>query len=167
VLLISFLVSACVHPPAQLADGPFVDADPVRARAPDACGQRVRWGGSIVSVEPRTSETCFEVVERPLDAVARPRDTDESGGRFIACAPGFYDPVVYEKGREITVVGVVDAPATGTIGEYEYQFARLKAERVYLWSKRSPYPPDVHVINPWGWTPYWGTFGRPYFPYWW
>ena len=107
------------------------------------------------------------MVERPLDAVARPRDTDESGGRFIACAPGFYDPVVYEKGREITVVGVVDAPATGTIGEYEYQFARLKAERVYLWSKRQPYPTDVYVINPWGWTPYWGAFGRPYFPYWW
>jgi outer membrane lipoprotein len=102
-----------------------------------------------------------------LDAVARPRDTDQSGGRFLACASGFYDPAVYEKGREITVVGLVEAPETRRIGEYEYQCARVKAEHVYLWAKRQPYPTEVYVINPWGWPPYWGAFGRPSYPYWW
>jgi outer membrane lipoprotein len=47
------------------------------------------------------------MVSLPLDARARPRIVDQTYGRFEACAPGFFDPEIYEQRREMTVVGTV------------------------------------------------------------
>src|SRR5512139_2557871 len=102
VLLLVFL-SACAKPPPPLA-GTYTEVGLREAQQGGLSGQRVRWGGVIVATTPRKQETCLEILQRPLDAQARPRYTDESDGRFLACAPGFYDPAVYANGREITIV---------------------------------------------------------------
>lgn len=145
--------SACT-PPARLR-GPVADVTPRDAQAGVGIGERVRWGGVIVSVKPGRTMTCFEILSRPLDVQARPLDTDDTDGRFIACARGFYDPEVYKEGREVTVIGTVRPPTTGEIGEYEYEYPRLDAEVVYLWpERRRDYPPPYYY-DPW-WGPYWG-----------
>jgi outer membrane lipoprotein len=161
-------LSACATPPASLS-GAFADITVAQAQRQDLVGQRVRWGGEIVSTKPEKSRTCFEVVSRPLDRAARPRRTDQSDGRFVACAAGFYDPAVYAPHRELTVVGTLEASTSGKIGEYEYRCPQVQAEHVYLWSRRhveggdyyDPWLYDPWFYNPWVAGPYWSSFWGP------
>lgn len=147
-------LAGCVRPPVPLRGmyEPLTVGD-VQANA--STGSRVRWGGSIVAVTPRADETCLEIVSHPLDGGARPLETDDTEGRFIACAPGFYDPAVYEKGREVTVVGTITGAIDGKIGERPYRFPRVDALHVHLWPKREP----TVVYRP-AYDPFW-------YPYWW
>ena len=77
---------------------------------------------------------------------------DASGGRFIACRAGFYDPAIFQVDREVTVTGVVDGFETRRIGEYDYRFPRLAADVIYLWPVRERVD-VVHepVPGPWWW----------------
>jgi outer membrane lipoprotein len=162
-LLLPIALAGCVRPPPPLVDTALAEVSVADAQAGRSAGARVRWGGTIVTVIPEADQTCFEVVSRPLDGRARPMRTDESEGRFLACAPGFYDPAVYAASRELTVVGTLGEPVTRKIGEYEYRYPQIHAERVFLWPERQPepvYPPGVY----WGWS-YWGPTWGPY--YWW
>ncbi len=156
-------LGACAKPPATLSGGPFAEISVLDAQTRDLTGQRVRWGGSIVVTTPEKDATCFEIVSRPLDGEARPRRTDESDGRFLACANGFFDPAVYAAGREVTVVGTLQTPTVRKIGEYEYRYPRVAAEHVFLWPKREPVE-AYYVSGPWPdsfWYPFWGPW-----PYW-
>ena len=105
LFLLPIAVAGCATVPKPLAVGAFAEVTPNAAQNDNLIGQRVRWGGSIANTEPGKNETCIEIVSHPLDSNARPLDTDMTWGRFIACAPDFYDPEVYAKGREVTVIG--------------------------------------------------------------
>lgn len=160
LLVLVAVVAGCARPPRQLA-GDFPPLTVAEAQRSGATGERVRWGGEIVRTTPADGQTCFEVVQKPLDGEARPRPGDETMGRFIACASGFYDPAVYGPRRDLTVVGVVDDLADGTVGESTYRFPRLRADTVWLWAPR---PARVYYADPW---PYWGgVYGGYYGPYW-
>ncbi len=159
------LLAACATP-APLK-GSYAPITPQDAAATDATGTVVRWGGRIVSVEPQAQRTCFEMLATQLQDSGRPRsDGDQVGGRFIACRAGFYDPALFEKGREVTFTGRIEGYETRKIGEYDYRFPKLAADVVYLWPERvnvvsDPYP------RYWGWgsTRGWGVgwgWGWPY-----
>lgn len=161
--LASLFLAGCVQPPAALRGSH--EAVTVRdAQSKPATGARVRWGGKIAAVSTRAEETCFEIVSHPLDAAARPRETDETEGRFVACAAGFFDPAIYEVGREVTVVGTLTESVDGKIGERPYRFPRLAAEHVHLWPKREPTVIYRPVYDPF-WYPYW--WGPRYRRGWW
>jgi outer membrane lipoprotein len=150
------MLAACARPPRPIA-GDFPPVQVSDVQRADHTGERVRWGGLIVQTRPEQNQTCFELVSLPLDARARPRLVDQTYGRFEACAPGFYDPAIYEERREVTVVGPVQDVVTGNVGAQEYRFPRVAAETVYLWPPR----PDPSLYydgaypswDPW---PYWG-----------
>src|SRR5262245_47933943 len=108
------LLAACARVPPRL-QGVFPPTTVTEAQQPGTVGERVRWGGEIVSTTPATGDTCFEIVSKPLNRNARPLDADESAGRFVACAPGFFDPTIYAPGREVTVVGTVEPPTRGKV----------------------------------------------------
>lgn len=151
--LAAILLSACATEPSVLHSGrSFSEITPGDAPTRAAPGSEVRWGGTIAAVSPGKAETCFQVVSRPLDGSARPESGDRTNGRFIACAAGFYDPVIYATGREITVVGTLQAPEKGAIGGYDYLFPKVSASTLYLWPKRDPafqYPPFWYEPGPW------------------
>lgn len=84
---------------------------------------------------------------------------DASDGRFLACRSGFYDPAVFEPGREVTFIGKIEGYETTKIGEYDYKLPKVNADVVYLW----PVVREVDVVpaypyGPWGdpWGPRWG-----------
>ena len=147
------LLAACATP--SPLKGSYAPITPEQASASDATGTIVRWGGRIVSVEPQAQRTCFEMLATRLQDSARPRSaSDETGGRFIACRSGFYDPAVFEKNREVTFTGRIEGYETRKIGEYDYRFPKLAADVVYLWPQRDRV--DV-VPAPY---PYWGWGSR-------
>ncbi|CAH1387237.1 Slp family lipoprotein [Candidatus Nitrotoga sp. M5] len=170
IFLIPIAVAGCATVPKPLAVGEFSEATPNAAQIADFVGQRIRWGGSIASTETGKNETCFEIVSHPLDSKARPLDSDMTWGRFIACESNFYDPEVYAKGREVTVVGNIQNTIVRKLGEYEYRYPQVNAETVYLWPKIVPYYGSRYPYyngyygsywyNPWG--PWNGGLGRLY-----
>ena len=159
LFFVATLTAGCaLHGPLGPADGPGI-AD-ARAEPGALRGSRVHWGGRIARVENRADVSLVEVVEQPLSASGRPRQTDQSGGRFIALIDGFIDPVIYAVGKPISMVGTLLEPLDGKIGDYPYRFAQLRTERHQLWQERRP----VRVIYRYEAWP-WGLYPYPRWPY--
>lgn len=152
--LASVLLAACSTVPQPL-QGEFNQITPREAVELDSTGALVRWGGRIVQVEPKENRTCFEMISTRLNANGRPYwATDDTGGRFIACRAGFYDPAVFEKNREVSFTGRIDGYENRRIGGYDYRFPRVAADVVYLWPIRE----RVNVVTrpmPWPWWGWW------------
>ncbi len=141
------LLAACASQPAPL-QGAFTDLTPHQAAETDVTGAYVRWGGIVVQVEPQANATCFEMMSTRLNASGRPNwARDDSTGRFIACRAGFYDPAIFERGREVTFTGRIGGYENRRIGEYDYRFPKVDAEVIYLWPKYTV----VTAPSPWPW----------------
>jgi len=155
IIVIAIGLGGCASVPPQLTGSGFADVTPQQAAGQKARGERVRWGGEIIKVEPKPDSTCFEVLSRELYPDARPSRHDGSGGRFIACGKGFYDPAVYAKGRDLTVVGELAGTEQHQVGDYNYTYARVDADNVYLWPHREP-----AYVEPWPtyYDPFWGPW---------
>lgn len=148
------VLAACASAPQPL-QGEFNPITPRDAAIGDSTGASVRWGGRIVNVEPQANRTCFEMISTSLGSSGRPYwGSDDTGGRFIACRTGFYDPAIFEKNREVTFIGRVAGYENRRIGEYDYRFPRVEADIVYLWPIRE----TVDVVQypaPWPWWGWW------------
>lgn len=157
VMVIILLGGCASTPPAPLRE----DSAPVtqqQAQDQNLVGQHIRWGGEIIETTPGKDTTCFELLGHPLDQGARPIIGGLAQGRFIACAPGFYDPAVYVKGRELTVVGTLNETIAGKIGGYDYRYPHVQVEQLYLWHER----PEAYPS-----PPYYGPFYDPFYdPFW-
>lgn len=159
MLFAAMALGACATAPKPL-QGEFAQSHPQDA-APG--GSLVRWGGEIITVEPKPDATCFQILARDLYPSARPRSGDTSRGRFLACRQGFYDPAVFTVGRDVTVVGALAGSETRRIGEFDYPLPRVDANVVYLWPERPLYDSHYyHRPDPffypgfWGWGGYYG-----------
>jgi outer membrane lipoprotein len=157
LLFVVLALTACATVPKELqVGGPFAPVTPRGAQTGNHDGERVRWGGVIIQTTTQSDQTCFEVMGLSLDGGnAQPQANDQSQGRFIACAKGFYEPTLYAAGREVTFTGRIDGTEKQKVGEYDYRFPRLIVDAVHLWPKRS------NVI----YVPYYDPFWDPFWPY--
>jgi outer membrane lipoprotein len=103
-------------------------------------GRLVILGGIIVSSRNAVEGTYLEVLERPLDSLGRPKDTDISRGRFIILYEGYLDSAVYSKGREVTVAGEVMGKMVRPLGEMEYPYPLIKSKELHLFEPRRGLP---------------------------
>ncbi|MEO6064874.1 MAG: Slp family lipoprotein [Lysobacterales bacterium] len=158
--LLPLALIGCATAPRPL-QGEFTQVRPLDAARAD--GAKVRWGGSIIAVEPRAGETCFEVLGRELGSSARPRPTDTSDGRFLACRSGFYDPAVFKAGRDITVVGALAGTEVRKVGEFDYSYPRVTASALYLWPERSEVIVEHRASPFFFYSPFWYGYSRPIF----
>jgi len=133
-ILAGLSFSACTTIPEQLK-GEYTTLKPENATEKDI-GTPVRWGGVVLETRPEANYTCFEILSKQLQKSMRPGVSDQSGGRFIACKSGFYDPEVFDKGREVTATGKLIHIDTRKIGEYDYHFPVLDIEFMSLWPER-------------------------------
>lgn len=148
------VLAACVSQPQPL-QGVFAQISPQDAVASDRTGAVVRWGGRVVEVEPQSNRTCFQMISTRLGGTGRPMaSSDDTGGRFIACRTGFYDPALFQPNREVTFTGRISGYESRKIGEYDYRFPLVDADVVYLWPIRE----RVDVVQypaPWPWWGWW------------
>ncbi len=97
-------------------------------------GKWVLLAGIIVrSRIEKDGSTTIEIAQKPADSDGRPLQTDETGGRFIAVSKQFLDPVVYQGGREISIVGEVMGDMYRQLGDMEYRYPLLEVEALHLW----------------------------------
>ena len=180
ILLVAVLGAGCAsNVPVNIrnepADNPVLPAVAQDARA--FVGRAVRWGGMVISVDNKASETVIEVLAQDLDAFGRPIESDRSPGRFLAEVQGFLDPQIYRKDRAVTVYGSIAPSVVRNVGEKPYTYAVVKAAQVYLWADYSPYQ-DPWYRDPFcdpfygpgpyyrpGMWPYYDPFWGPFPPY--
>jgi outer membrane lipoprotein len=152
-LSVIFLV-ACASIPEQVSNAPenSPTVAAVRTNGERFKGARVRWGGTIANVENRKSQTVIEIVSRHFQDHARPLETDQSQGRFLARFEGFLDPAIYSKGRDVTVVGTLNGQQTRTIDGYQYRYPMVDVESYDLWRPlpENRFAPDFYSYPPVG-----------------
>ena len=141
---LSLILSACSTIPEQVRiadEQALVSYAEVKLDQSAKQAATARWGGVIAKVENQKEYTVLEVVNFKLTHSAKPITANESQGRFKVFYKGLLDPVIYQKGKSVTAVGVIAAPESGKIGELEYQFPVLMATGIYLWKET----PQVNV----------------------
>jgi len=162
---VTLLFFACTTIPEQL-QGTYFEISPARVE-PSVYGSSVLWGGVIIDAKNKENHTCFEILSREMDKYMRPRVEDRTSGRFIACKPGFYDPEVFAKGREVTITGTIRNIEARQIDEFSYRYPVLDIDELVLWEIRQ----EVLVYNnydPFYYPYYWGYgfgYGYPYHRY--
>ncbi len=122
-----------------------------------------RWSGVIAKIQNNPSDTRLEVVYFDSNSNGRPKVGDETAGRFVAYVKGFLDPMVYQAGKSVTVLGQLTQPEAGKVDKYQYVYPVIQQATLYLWPKQQE--TRVDVIEPWPlWRspyPYWG-YGPQY-----
>lgn len=131
-------------------------------------GAKARWGGKIVSVENKKDVSEIEVIYFPTNSVGRPKLGEASLGRFKAVVNGFVDPLVFESGRSITILGEVGNFTTDLIGEQEYQYPTIDAAGYHMWKEVSETEVETVTYASFGIHPRFGRFyySRWYDPFW-
>lgn len=162
-LFLPLALSACAT--MSPVAGNFPPITPHQAQSGAENGKLVRWGGELIQAEPEAQQTCFTVLGFPLNSEGRPVLGRQAAdvGRFLACAPGFYDPTLYAAGREVTFIGTIQGIVVKKVGGFEYPYPRLSASQVYLWPVPEPEARMSTVVVSggwgWGWPGYYGPFG--------
>jgi len=137
VLVTAAAITGCapaISRDLRLAADPKTGISEVTANPDSYRGSFVLWSGIIVETRTFSDHSVIEVLEKPADTLGRPRDVDISEGRFLAKKEGFLDPVVYSKGREVSIAGMVEGVEVSPIGEYDYTYPVISAQEIYLWS---------------------------------
>ncbi len=156
--LLLALTAGCASKPSSISLAEVDDVTLTQVRNDYAAYQDslVRWGGVVTEVENRADETWIFLVSRALKNDEKPIIDGQSEGRFIASFSGFIDPLVYKRGRPLTVIGVVEGNTVLPIGEYEYNFPIVTVRDSHLWAdpakERVYYPPpywyyDMHYYH--------------------
>src|SRR5690606_8637960 len=96
-----------------------------------------------------------EILSKRLQSSMRPTSSDQTQGRFVACRPGFYDPEVFKKGREVTTTGNLIHIDVRKVGEYDYHFPVVDIDFLTLW----PEPVERNYYD------YYGAYAPYYWRY--
>jgi len=140
--------------------------------APDAYrGKLYILGGLIVGTRLVEKGSEIEALAVPVDSLGYPEDLGRASGRFLAFYPrakGLLDPIVFRKGREITMAGEFVEVRKGKIDEMEYVYPVFEIREIYLWDERRdvywPVYPYAYYNDPFYYrSPFlYDAWGRPY-----
>ncbi len=118
-------------------------------------------GGLIFETKLTEKGSQVEALFVPVNSYGYLKSGAYREGRFLAVYPkskGILDPLIYKKGREITLAGEFIEARKSKIDEMEYVFPVFEIREVYLWDERRDY------YGP-GYYPYYYPYYRSY-PYW-
>lgn len=153
--LVLVLTGCATYPTAvQVENEALLVSFEAAQKTADVQGQ-ARWSGVIADVTNLRSATRLEIVYFPASHGGRPKVSDKSLGRFVAYVPNFLDPLVYAKGKEVTVLGTVAAAEQGQVGQYQLLMPTLQQAVVHLWAPKQ----ERIEVDP---IMYWDPFYAPY-----
>lgn len=166
VAALVLIMSACttVQPfPVPAANPPLAS---VRDNLTAHQNQHVVWGGTILSIDVKQTQSLVSILAKPLDNNGQPIQSDKSDGRFLARFSGFRDPAVFAVGRSLTIAGTVQGGETLKIGEYDYLYPVVEVADYRLWSipvTRSYDDYDHWWYDPWyPWYPWYPGYYPSY-----
>lgn len=138
------------------------------------------FGGMIVDTKLVETGSQVEALFVPVDRYGNLKDTSQYQGRLIAHYPrskGLLDPLIFRRGREITVAAYFVEVRKGKIDDIEYVYPVFEIDQIYLWEEyRSdpyfwppysyyyPYPYPYYPGYPLWYDPWWRPYPGPYRP---
>lgn len=149
------------HRAIAIRDVPFRT---VKADIGNYTGSMFIWGGFIAAVRNTEEGTYLEVVQNPIDKYGYVLDTDVSGGRFLALSEEDLDPLIYERGRVLTIAGELKGDKKVKIRkDKDYVYPVLEIIELNLWKEDPIFYYDYIWWNYWPDCRMWGCY--PYGPY--
>jgi len=136
----------------------------VRANVDQYAEKTFIFGGVIADTVSIEDGSELEVVQMPLDEWGYITRHDKSEGRFIVATKNHLDPLVFSKGREVTIAGVLAGMRTQKLGKRDYNYPLFRAKEIHLLAQplyRDPYFGYGPFSYPY---PYYG-YGLPYYTY--
>jgi outer membrane lipoprotein len=108
-------------------------------------GEVVLLGGRIIENKPSPGGSELLVLHLPTDGQGRPKDDDQSQGRYLIQSEQFLDPAIYEEDARLSVVGKLVGSEVRPIGSLDYVYPKLEAIEVKLWPETSYTYPRFHI----------------------
>ncbi len=148
----------------------------IRSHPDDYKGRLFILGGIIVNSKLTEQGTQIEALYAPVDSRGYLRELRHLEGRFLAVYPrshGFLDPLIYKKGREVTLAGDFIEVRKAKLDEVDYAYPVFEIRQIYLWEEQQDYYYPYYTYPyypyyPYGWYdpwwrpyPYWGPAGPP------
>ena len=127
---------------------------------PDACiGKTVLISGIILGSKNTKEGTLIEILQKTANMEGRPKDVDESDGRFLALYNGYLDVAIYSRGREVVFAGEVKGKRILPLDEIEYTYPLISIKEIHLFKAQKEtfyaYPYPHWYYPPWYYYPYW------------
>ncbi len=109
-------------------------------------GKAVRWGGVVAEVSNGANQAEMTLVQFPLTRYGIPITTGNSAGRFIVQTDGFLDPLIYEKGALVTVLGNISGEQTRKVDQKSLRMPVVTMTDNQVWpqqysDRKRPYNP--------------------------
>ena len=122
---------------------------------PDAHkGKTILISGIILGSRNTKEGTLIEILQKPADIGGRPKDVDDSDGRFLALYDGYLDVAIYNQGREAVVAGEVMEKRTLPLGEIEYTYPLISMKEIHLFKVRKEGRFHFYPYPHWWYHPY-------------
>jgi len=132
-------------------------------------------GGLIYETKLLEQGSQIEAIFVPVDSYGYLKAETHREGRFLATYPkskGILDPLIYKRGREITLAGEFIGLRKGKIDEMEYVYPVFDIKEIYLWREERdyygyyyPYYYPYYGPYPYWYDPWWGRpYSGPYLP---
>lgn len=123
---------------------------------PDAYKGKIVLLSGVISGSKNTKEgTLIEILQKPADMEGRPKDVDESDGRFLALYDGYLDTAIYNRGREALVAGEVKGKRTLPLDEIEYHYPLIMIREIHLFRPKKQERFHAYPYPHWWYHPYW------------
>jgi outer membrane lipoprotein len=145
LLLISFGCASGISQQSRSQvtyDGSFSNLQ----KAPEEyVGEILLLGGKIIENQPSPDGTELLILHLSTDSRGRPKDEDQSQGRYLVHSDQFLDPAIYEKEGLLSVVGKLVGTDVRPIGGLDYVYPKVEAIEVKLWPKSASHYPRFHI----------------------
>jgi len=129
-------------------------------------------GGMIANTRVTAQGSEIEALYVPVDSYGNLKEGARIQGRFLALYPkasGLLDPVIFKKGREVTMAAEFFEIRQGKIDEMDYAYPVFKIRQIYLWPEQrvNYYPPYYPYPYYYPYPFLYDRWGRPYSdPFW-
>lgn len=114
-------------------------------------GQMIILSGIVIETENTREGTLLKVLQCPAGFRGKPRNADETGGRFLALDSRYLDADVFAKGRSVTIAGEIQGKRALPLGEIEYTYPLISVKEIYLWPLEKRYPDRHYYYDYWWW----------------
>ncbi len=175
VCLLLTTLSSCAHvisPENRENALMTISLNEVRSHVDQYAEKTFIFGGVIADTFNTEDGSEIEVIQMPLDEWGYVIMHDMSEGRFIVTAKKHLDPLIFRKGREVTISGVLVGTRTEKLGEKEYDYPLFRAKEIHLLPWKVYYPPQgrVHRDPYYEYEPFYYPYppygyGQPYYTY--
>ena len=114
--------------------GPFADVQRDSAKYQ---GETMLLGGKVIETATRMGASEMVVLQLETGSRDRPKDNDQSQGRFLVRSAQFIDPAIFPLGTLVTVVGRLKGSEVRLIGEMSYAYPVIDIIEIKKWPPNS------------------------------